>query len=192
MSLAKVLSSQNQPKSFSVSERRRHVWDLFRRGIPVATIANSLGYSDDTIYEDLRYLKEKFREELQKATAVSHLTEHIQFLEELKNLSLQQVVLSDPNEIEVDSTTGKVIAKSPTRSDQNTVKFLDLVLRIERAIIDLKLDTGVISREPQKLQHSIDTLTTVKKEDKDEDRTVEQIKSDIETLLSRARKFSAQ
>lgn len=189
MSLGKILSSQAEAKkaTSAIVTRRQNAWDLYSKGTPVSAIAAALGVSEPIIYEDIRHIHAEYQKELSSKTGLQHLSEHIRNLEQLKEIIIQQAILSQ-QELEVDGT-GKVISVKTKQPDRETVRLLDLVLKTEQAIAGLKIETGLMGKQPEQLMSSVDSVNKVNKEDKKEKRTPEEIQADILSLLEKGRRL---
>lgn len=177
----------SSPKNSRLESRRADVWDMSIRGVPVTTIAKIFDVTEDTIRRDLQYVYEKYGETLRKKTAVEHVADHLTFLGQLEKIAIQEAC-EDEIAYEIDEKTS-VITKKKLQRNPEKVKLLTLALKTRESIIKLMLDTGIIDKEPQKLLHSIDSVTQEKEGPTHDTRTPEDIAKEIAELMIKGRKL---
>ena len=88
-----------------------------------------------------------------------------------------------------DSKTGEVSRPKTFQASGNKAKFIQSAMKARQMKNDLMLQTGILPKDPEKLYHAFD----VEKREKEDEigtaisRTPDEIRKDIEALLSKGR-----
>lgn len=175
-----------------ISERQRKVWNLRMQGIPVRVIAESFGYSPQTIYKDLREMAQNYREHLEQFTGLDLVGESLQFLDEIESVALYEVNQLGIGEPEIDEE-GKVVRGPKIIPEHGTLRqqFMRTALKAREMKIDLLLATGAIPKEPEKMLHAVCGKIEHDHKVGIEDRTKEEIIESLNQLMRKGRMIEA-
>jgi hypothetical protein len=175
------IKSDNRAAKATPSERRQKVWEFWIKGIPVSSLAVTFGVDESTIRNDIRELREEYSQGIQSSTGVELVADHLQWLDQLEKSILFDALQADSVIKTIDKRTGVVdrIKSSPEKA-----KLLLAAIKCREMKIKLHLDTGMIAKEPERLQHTINQATkTDESKIKKEARTPEEIVTSLLELI---------
>lgn len=143
------VSSPERYSKDGISERREHVWKFMARRVPQTVMAELLGVSRRTIYEDVQWWKnqcqehmERVKEDPQAAAADIGLT----------SLRLEGISQAALNDYEL------------ARTAQLKNLFLNTAIKAEKVNADMKIMTGIWPKSGQdiRVHQQIDATFTAK------------------------------
>jgi len=169
----------------NIEQRRAKVWDFRVKGVAPSAIAKVFGVSEKTVYEDLKAIGEKYREQLLKMDAVGLIAENIQWLDEMEMIALHEVNQSEAiTEKIVDPKTGEV--REQRIADPNKGKMFQCALKARELKIRLLEITGIIPKNRTELFDKLSSYES-REEVKVEERSEDEIKASIARLMKHGR-----
>jgi len=165
--------------------RMVRVWQLRIRGLTTMAIAKALGISVSTVYSDLKEVGRRYREELLKVDPVTIVAENMQWLDEMERIALYELhQASTQKQKVIDAATGATTEVEI--QDPNKSRFYLAALQARKMRLDLLIQTGIIPRERANLFDALEQSATTEAE-KGRERSVEEIRADIERLMKHGR-----
>lgn len=166
-------------------DRRKRIWDKYIKRFSIKEIAASEEISIQTVYNDIKEAREEYKNCIKTQNPLDFIIEHTLYLKALQRAAAD-IGLQDPLLIEIDPLTGKPL---PITSKDNALKLkaLELMSKIEKMIIDMDLDTGMIPRDTQKLVHTFEKMTNSEVKQEAANRSPEEIQANILKLLEKGK-----
>lgn len=182
-----IMEPVEKPTAFQIllQARRKRVWDSFLRQVPVSEIAAKEGVKEQTIYNDLKECRTELKELLKKKNPFDFYIEHEELIKVLQRAAME-VALEPTLLLDVDQNTGKMTSTIP-KNAQVRVKYFELILKMEQMLIDLRLDTGLMPRDAQKLVHTVEKMTNTEEKKEIESKSREQVQEELFKLLEKGR-----
>ena len=160
------------------------------RGIPIPHISRMFGVNPSTIYRWLSRYAQDYREHLENQPKANIIAESLQFINRLEEVCMYEITqLDGGGDAEVDPDTGEVTRTRSNNEVNQKVKWVDTALKCERTRLRLMLDTGVLEKEPEKIYHTLRGKDEGADKRVEEDRTEEELMSDINDLLKKGRRI---
>ena len=172
-----------------LDERLAKVWDLKIRGVGVPTIAKALNVSTRTIYEDLKRVGQRYRDEILKSDPLTLVAENLQWIDEMERVALYDLAQAGDQIIKTkDPNTGVVTEQ--TIANPNKSKFYANAMKAREMKIKLMMDTNILPKDStDKMFHKLETHdpTNVKEVEETIIRTDDDVKRSIKNLLKHGR-----
>lgn len=178
-------TGENAPQKMKIAVRREEIFAMKLQGYKPAEIAELKGISVATVYNDLKAVMKDVRERITSKDSLDLITENITLLEEVERIAMREASLAESTAY--DPKSGRIIKVDKDKD----MKPLLVALRARELIMKLQLDTGMVAREAQELNVSINGRIKLKEEKREDKRSEEEIKRDILKLLKNGRQLSA-
>lgn len=172
--------------SLKPGEKAAKAYDLRMRGISVAAIARGFGVDVSTVYRWLAQHVKEFQAVLEGQTAANIITETLLFLSRIEDICMYEIAQTEVDSAVIDEKTGAVV-RPPEHRNSPRVKYIRAALQARQMKVDVMLETGVLPRQPEKLEHTMKGATETTAVVAREDRSTEQIRLDVEQLLKGSR-----
>lgn len=182
-----IIEPLDKPSAFQLIKeaRKKRSWDAFVRKVPIADIARTEEVSVQTVRNDIEECKNELKNLLKKKNPFDFYIEHEELIKVLQRAAME-VALEPTLLIDVDEKSGRPISTLP-KDAQIKVKYFDIIIRLEQMLVDLRLDTGLMPRDAQKLVHTIEKMTNTEEKKEESSRSPEEIQESIWKLLEKAR-----
>lgn len=167
-------------------ERRKRIWSMYIKKIPVEEIADAESVTPQTVYNELKKAREEYKFHIKTQNPLDFIIEHTMYLKALQRAAAD-IGLQDPLIIDIDPVTGKPLPIS-SKDHALKLKALELMAKIEKMIIDMDLDTGMIPRDTQKLIHTFEKMTNTEVKKEEASRSPEEIQESVLKLLEKGRR----
>jgi hypothetical protein len=175
-------------KLLSLDEKAAKAFDYQMRGIPVSAISTVFDVDPSTVYRWLSHYAQKFRQRIEQEPAANLIAESLLYLTRIEELCLYEANQSGSDGGAIDPKTGEVVRPKASQASAIKVKYIQAAMKARQMKTDLMIQTGILPKEPERLYHA---FTEEKRGAKDSEdaatRTSEEIRSDVEQLLSRGR-----
>ena len=159
---------------------------MYIKKIPVEEIADAESVTPQTVYNELKKAREEYKFHIKTQNPLDFIIEHTMYLKALQRAAAD-IGLQDPLIIDIDPVTGKPLPIS-SKDHALKLKALELMAKIEKMIIDMDLDTGMIPRDTQKLIHTFEKMTNTEVKKEEASRSPEEIQESVLKLLEKGRR----
>lgn len=173
-------------------DRMVKVWELRLRGVNVRSIAKSLKVSTPTVYNDLKLLGQRYRDEILEVDPLTLVAENIRWLDELERVALFEISRSvgkKQKQIARTKSGEMVEVEVEIHDSSNKSRFYMAALKAREMKLKLLLDTGVIPKEPDALFRRLKQYQEHEDELEHEERSEEEVKESINALLKHGRRM---
>lgn len=162
-----------------------HCYELKMMGMPYTAIASSMDLSEKEVRKAVNRLRKAYASKLEKTPGKNLVADACMFLERMEQMFLYDANLCDSDNEYIDGTTGQVKTHK-NNSGKDKLKYLQAAVDVRQKRLSLLMDTGIIAKEPQKLQHTL-MGGEEKKDDTEINKSEAEIKADMLKLLERGR-----
>ena len=175
--------------ALSLDDKAAKAFDNQMRGVPVSAIAAAFGVDQSTVYRWLNQYSQTYRQRIEQQPAANLIAESLLFLTRIEELCLYEANQSEADGGTYDSKTGEVSRPKSFQAGGNKAKFIQSAMKARQMKNDLMLQTGILPKEPEKLYHAFtdEKLKSDEETSTDVSRTSDEIRKDIEKLLSKGR-----
>lgn len=144
-------TSDSEPRSkLPTDARRKRVYDFYLRGVPQTMMAEMLGVHVNTISSDLKFLKEDARGRVIGSDPFMLVGEHEDFLTEVRATAMLEYQQHSDIVENYETAKGEKKTRRLLRGEKRA-RFLELAMRADSDLLDLRLKTGVIPKAPDKV-----------------------------------------
>jgi len=187
-----------KPKGFMPTKEERDnrmakVWEMRLRGVSTHNIAAALNVTKSVIYQDLKSLGKRFREDILHTDPLTMVAENVQWLEELERVALFEVARSSNAKAtqEVVTQSGETIKVQVDAPDTGSKsRFYQAALKAREMRLDLLFKTGVIPKNPEELFKGLERFQEKSSDiELAAERSEDEVKESVENLLKYGNKL---